>query len=59
MPKLSEGVIKKNKKRIMDTASTLFVEKGYNKTSINDIVKKAGMSKGGFYNYFDSKESLF
>lgn len=59
MPKLSENTINKNKKHIMDIATSLFVEKGYNKTSINDIVKKAQMSKGGFYNYYNSKEALF
>jgi len=35
------------------------MRKGYSKTTVNDIVREAKVSKGGFYTYFDSKESLF
>jgi TetR/AcrR family transcriptional repressor of nem operon len=37
----------------------LFSEKGYCSTSINDILKAANTSKGGFYNHFAHKEALF
>lgn len=36
-----------------------FFEKGYDKASIRSIVKKAHTTIGNFYNYFDSKESLY
>lgn len=39
---------------IMDAAWDLFYEKGYENTTINDIIKRAGTSKGGFYYYFCS-----
>lgn len=39
-------------------ALTLFYEKGYEKTTIKDLIEKAGLSKGAFYHYFHSKEDL-
>lgn len=36
----------------------LFARHGYHKTSIDDIAKEAGISKGAFYLYFSSKESF-
>ena len=36
----------------------LMWDKGYNATSVNDIVKAAGIPKGSFYFYFDSKEDF-
>lgn len=43
---------------IMDAAWDLFYEKGYENTTINDIIKRAGTSKGGFYYYFKAKDEL-
>jgi AcrR family transcriptional regulator len=43
----------------MNTAQQLFASKGYNGTSMNDIVKESGVSKGAIYNHFESKERLF
>ncbi len=42
----------------LDTAQQLFFEKGYEKTSVNDIIEKVGVAKGTFYHYFKSKEDL-
>lgn len=42
----------------LDTAQTLFYSKGYDKTTIEDILAAAKASKGAFYHYFDSKEML-
>jgi len=46
------------KKKLEDIALKLFVQDGYEKTSINNIVKKAQVSKGAFYHYFESKEEI-
>lgn len=46
------------RKRIIDTALELFANAGYHSTSISQIAKSAGISKGLMYNYFDSKEML-
>jgi len=59
MPKIKESQRLETKVYIMDVASRLFSENGYNSTSVNDIIKKADMSKGRFYTYYDSKEALF
>lgn len=45
----------KRKRRVSDIALQLFVEKGVGQTSIQDIIEKANISKGTFYNYFSSK----
>ncbi len=47
-----------SREKILVRAKTLFLTKGYNAASIDDICKKASISKGGFYHLFDSKEQL-
>ena len=44
--------------QIMDSALVLFADLGFTSTSINMIAKKASISKGLVYNYFESKEDL-
>lgn len=44
--------------KIMNSALDLFAEKGFDATSINMIAKRACISKGLIYNYFESKEEL-
>lgn len=46
------------RQRIIDSAWELFYEKGYANTTINEIIEKAGTSKGGFYYYFSQKDDL-
>ncbi|MBN1130203.1 MAG: TetR/AcrR family transcriptional regulator [Chitinispirillaceae bacterium] len=46
------------KEEILEIAQKLFVEKGYEATSIEAILSQAGISKGAFYYYFKSKEEL-
>ena len=43
----------------MSTAARLFAERGYDPTSVGDIVEAVGVGKGVFYWYFSSKEELF
>ncbi|MCF6094870.1 TetR/AcrR family transcriptional regulator [Microaerobacter geothermalis] len=45
--------------RILLAAFEVFSEKGYEKASVNDICKKAGITKGGLYFHFHSKEEIF
>ena len=42
----------------MDVAEKLFVAEGYERASVNDIIKAVGLSKGAFYYYFKSKEEV-
>lgn len=46
------------REKLLKAAAVLFHEFGYNGTSVQDIVSKAGVPKGSFYNYFKSKEEL-
>ena len=46
------------KQTIMETAIEQFVQRGFQATSIADIMKAAHMGLGTFYNYFDSKAQL-
>lgn len=57
MSKVSE---KQQSKRIniLDSAYELFIEKSVNNTSIDDVVKSAGIAKGTFYLYFKDKHDL-
>lgn len=43
---------------ILDAALDLFVEKGFDAARMEDVAKRAGLSKAGVYLYFDSKEAL-
>ncbi len=43
----------------MDAGLEIFVEKGFEKATIDDIVAKASCGKGTFYRYFSNKEDLF
>ncbi len=49
---------KQKKEALMNTAFELFTSKGINKTSISDIVEKAGVAKGTFYLYFKDKYDI-
>jgi AcrR family transcriptional regulator len=51
-----EGDVRK--KEFLDAALCLFCEKGYDKTTVNDIIAKIGVTKGAFYYYFKSKEDV-
>lgn len=46
------------RERIIQSAKELFSQRGYNHTTVEDIVKYAGLSKGAFYFYFRSKDQL-
>ncbi|TYQ12778.1 UNVERIFIED_CONTAM: TetR family transcriptional regulator [Acetivibrio alkalicellulosi] len=46
------------KHEFLAVALELFYEKGYEKTTIKDIIERMGVSKGAFYHYFQSKEDV-
>lgn len=46
------------KEEILNSALKLFFERGFSETSIEEITRLAGVSKGSFYTYFHSKEDL-
>ena len=46
------------RQRILDVAALAFAEHGYSGISLNDVIRKTGLTKGGFYFHFDSKSEL-
>jgi AcrR family transcriptional regulator len=59
MPKLLHGTIEKNKLKIEHAALQLFTRKGFHGTTVREIAKKAGVSMGKLYIYYDTKEDIF
>ena len=49
----------KPEERLRRAAFQCFAEGGFHETTVDDICKKAGVSKGAFYWYFESKEQVF
>ncbi|MGW7517496.1 TetR/AcrR family transcriptional regulator [Streptomyces sp. NPDC054796] len=45
-------------RRLMAAATRLFAERGYDRTSVQEIVEAAGVTKGALYHYFGSKDDL-
>src|SRR5512143_3397393 len=45
--------------QIIDAAVEVFADQGYRVASISDIIEKAGVARGTFYLYFQSKEEVF
>jgi AcrR family transcriptional regulator len=43
---------------LLERASALFVQHGYDNVSLNDLIADAGVSKGAFYHWFPSKDAL-
>jgi AcrR family transcriptional regulator len=46
------------REQILETASRLFYEQGYNATGINQVIDEAGVAKASLYQYFPSKDDL-
>lgn len=47
------------KERILSIALYYFLKKPYTEVTMNEILKASGLSKGGFYHHFESKEVLY
>lgn len=54
----NEEIRQQTREQIIDAAFELFANEGYSKTSIAAVAKKAGISKGLIYHYFDSKKAI-
>lgn len=58
MPRMSEAEKRKSHKRILDEAARIFRERGAEATSVSDVMQAAGLTHGGFYRHFKSKDDL-
>jgi TetR/AcrR family fatty acid metabolism transcriptional regulator len=54
----NRGAKEDTKNRIIESAKKLFAEQGYQKTTVVDISKQAGLSEAALYEYFQGKEDL-
>lgn len=48
-----------SRETLADAASELFLEQGYDATTVADITRRAGVSRSSFFNYFDGKAATF
>ncbi|WP_158816800.1 TetR/AcrR family transcriptional regulator [Methylocapsa sp. S129] len=56
--RITKQQVDANKTRVVETAAALFREKGFDKVSVADLMHAAGLTHGGFYNHFGSKDDL-
>ena len=59
MKKTFNRISEEKRSRIIESSIEEFAEWGYEKGSLDRIIKKSGISKGGLYEYISSKEELF
>lgn len=57
-PEENERIRQMSREKILMAAMELFMKRGYHATSIDDVAKHAGISKGLLYNYYKGKEEL-
>lgn len=55
---MSEGNEKSTRDRLVDAARELFWARGYEATSVSDILERAGVNSGSLYHFFDGKQDL-
>lgn len=58
-PKVSESYREEKRAVILAGALECFIEKGFQATTVDDIARHLGISKGALYGYFSSKEDIF
>lgn len=56
--KVSREQMVENRLRILDAASRLFRERGFDTVTVSEVMKAAGLTHGGFYGHFGSKDDL-
>lgn len=56
--RLSKEQAERNRQSILEAASRLFRERGFEGVGVAELMKAAGFTHGGFYNHFPSKEAL-
>lgn len=56
--KISRAQAQENRERALAAAAELFRARGFDGVSVADVMKAAGLTHGGFYNHFASKDAL-
>jgi AcrR family transcriptional regulator len=58
-PIVSDEYKEKKRQEILQSAHACFAKKGYEASTVDDIVTHSGISKGAIYNYFKSKDEIY
>src|SRR6187397_581347 len=58
MGRATQAQAQENRKRIVDAAARLFRERGADGVSVAEVMAAAGLTHGGFYAHFESKDDL-
>ncbi|MBK3421751.1 TetR/AcrR family transcriptional regulator, partial [Methylobacterium ajmalii] len=56
--RVSREQFQENRRRILEAAGRLFREKGFSAVTVAEVMEAAGLTHGGFYGHFTSKEDL-
>jgi len=56
--KVSREQVAENRRRILEAAGLLFKERGFEAVTVAEVMQAAGLTHGGFYGYFQSKDEL-
>lgn len=56
--RISAAQAGRNRQKVLDTASEMFRQRGFDGVGVSDLMKAAGFTHGGFYNHFASKDAL-
>lgn len=59
MPRVTAAHEQEVRDRIVAAALRVFGEKGYRRSTVQDVVRESGLSVGAIYTYFNSKDELF
>lgn len=57
-PKVGDEYREQKRREILEAAAAVFARKGYEKTTMKDVVEESGLSRGGVYLYFSSTEEM-
>ncbi|MGM0904288.1 MAG: TetR/AcrR family transcriptional regulator [Bacillota bacterium] len=58
-PKVSKEHLEQRRAKIVEAATKVFIEHGYERTTMKHVMDAAEVSRGGLYQYFSNKEDLF
>lgn len=58
-PKVSDDYKREKKQELLEAAKLVFIRKGYIKTTMQDIMNEAGVSRGALYSYFNNIQHIF
>ncbi|MBT2678285.1 TetR/AcrR family transcriptional regulator [Bacillus sp. ISL-35] len=58
-PIVSEEYKERKRQEILQSAHACFAKKGFESSTVDDIVAQSGLSKGAIYNYFKSKDEIY